>query len=100
MKNLYHQTKQAFLFSLVFYIGSIILLVMKVSIAPILFSMSLLVSMIWVILVVREVFMSNSISSFERILIAIFVVTLNIVGGIVYFSLLRNRVISKQNIKS
>ncbi|MBD1429128.1 MULTISPECIES: hypothetical protein [Sphingobacterium] len=93
MKNWYAQTKQAFFFSLMFYIGSTILLVLKVSIAPILFSFSLAVSMIWVLLVLREIMLSPRISNQERLLLILFIILLNIFAGIVYFYLLRKRVI-------
>lgn len=93
MRNLYQQTTQAFYFSLVFYIGALILMLFKVSIAPILFSFSLLISMIWVLLVLREIMMSSKISSVERLLLAIFIILLNILAGLVYFYGLRKRVV-------
>ena len=95
MKNWYTQTSQAFYFSLMFYIGATVLLLLKVSIAPILFSFSLAVSMIWVFLVLREIMLSNRISNQERILLALFVIMLNIFAGIVYFYMLRKRVIGE-----
>jgi len=99
MKNLYHQTTQAFYFSLSFYVMSIIMMLMKVSIAPILFSMALLVSMIWVFLVIREVLLSVKVSNLERMLLIIFVILLNIIAGIIYFFLLRDKVVAPQKIK-
>lgn len=97
MRNWYSQTRQAFYFSLMFYIGATILFILKVSIAPILFSFSLLVSMIWVVLVLREVMLSTRITNFERLALALFVILLNIFAGIIYFFLLRKRVIGDQN---
>ena len=99
MRDLSYQTKQAFLFSLVFYFGTLVLFLLKVSIAPILFSMGLLVSMIWVILVLREVMTSTRISNIERICIALFVIIGNIIAGLVYFALIRSRVIGQQHTK-
>lgn len=95
MKNLYHQTTQAFYFSLSFYIPSIIMMLMQVSIAPILFSMALLVSMIWVFLVIREVLLSVKVSQVERMLLILFVIILNIIAGILYFFVLRDKVVER-----
>ncbi|MFZ4863421.1 hypothetical protein ACL9RF_14680 [Sphingobacterium sp. Mn56C] len=97
MKNLFYQTKQAFYFSLAFYSIAFIFMVLQVSIAPILFSISLLVSLIWVFLVLRELMLSRFISNSERLLVVLFIILFNIVAGIVYFYFLRERVIGKQN---
>ncbi|MVZ65826.1 hypothetical protein GQF61_08140 [Sphingobacterium sp. DK4209] len=99
MNKVIQQTKQAFLFSLAFYILSLILLLFKVGFAPILLSIAMLVSLIWVVLVLREIMLSTSINNTERMMIALFVIVLNIVGGIVYFSFLRNSIIEKPVIK-
>ncbi len=96
MKGLYYQTKQAFFFSLVFYIVSTVLMLFKVGFAPILFSVSLVLSMIWVFLVIREIMLSTTISNFERLSLVLFVIITNIVGGSVYFFLLRERVVGKK----
>ena len=93
MRNWYAQTKQAFHFSLMFYIGATILLLLKVSIAPMLFSFSLVVSMIWVLLVLREIMISSRITNQERLLLILFIILLNIFAGIVYFYLLRKKVV-------
>lgn len=96
MRNFYHETKQAFYLSLVFYIVSILLFVFQVSIGPILISVSLLVSMIWVVLVLREIILSSRINNSERLLLLLFVIFFNILAGMVYFFLVRDRVIGKQ----
>ncbi|WP_159637172.1 hypothetical protein [Sphingobacterium composti Ten et al. 2007 non Yoo et al. 2007] len=97
MKNWHTQTLQAFYFSLMFYIGATILLLLKASIAPILFSFSLLVSMIWVFLVLREILLSTRITNLERLILVFFIILLNIFSGIVYFLLLRKKVIGDLN---
>lgn len=99
MKNLFYQTKQAFYFSLVFYILGIISFVLNVPFAPVLVSVSLLVSLIWVFLVLREIMLSTRINNTERILLAFFIIIFNILAGIVYFFLIRERVIGKQNVE-
>jgi len=97
MKNLYHQTKQAFFFSLAFYIFTALLFLLKVGLAPILFSVSLLLSLIWVFLVLREIMFSVSIGNGEKLILALFIIITNIVGGVTYFFLLREKVIGKKN---
>lgn len=96
MRNFYHETKQAFYLSLVFYIVSILLFLFQISIGPILISVSLLVSMIWVVLVLREIILSSRINNSERLLLLLFVIFFNILAGMVYFFLVRDRVIGKQ----
>lgn len=98
MRNFYHETKQAFYLSLVFYIVSILLFLFQISIGPILISVSLLVSMIWVVLVLREIILSSRINNSERLLLLLFVIFFNILAGMVYFFLVRDRVIGKQTI--
>lgn len=97
MKDLYQQTKQAFLFSLTFYSLAVLLMLCKVSFAPILFSVALLVSLIWVFLVLREIMFSTLISNVERILLSLFIIMTNIFGGIIYFYGLRKRVTINSN---
>lgn len=97
MKNLYHETKQAFYLSAVFYILSVVLFAFKVSIGPVLVSVSLLVSLIWVVLVLREIILSPRIDNGERLLLLLFVIFFNILAGMVYFFMLRDRVVGKQN---
>ncbi|MFD2553175.1 hypothetical protein [Sphingobacterium tabacisoli] len=99
MKNLYHQTKQAFYFSLVFYVLAIGTVLLKIPFAVVLVSISLLISMIWVLLVLREIMLSINIGTSERVLLALFVILTNILGGIVYFAFIRERVIGKENKK-
>lgn len=96
MKNLEHQTKQAFLFSLAFYCISIISKFFYFEIFPILFSISLLLSLIWIVLVLREIFFSGRISNTERMLLALFIIFFNIVAGLFYFFKLREKVIGKK----
>ncbi|SKB71604.1 hypothetical protein SAMN05660841_02006 [Sphingobacterium nematocida] len=99
MKNLFHQTKQAFYFSLAFYLLTIAMMVLKVPFSLVLFSVSLLISMIWVMLVLREVMLSTRVNNVERVVLILFVILTNILGGIVYFVFVRERVIGKENIK-
>lgn len=99
MNKVFHQTKQAFLFSLVFYIGSIGLFLFKVSFAPILLSISLVISMIWVIMVLLEIMRSNRVTPSERMLLSVFIIACNILAGNVYFYFLRERVIDYREIK-
>lgn len=92
MKNLFHQTKQAFLFSLAFYFVGTMLLLLQISFAPIVISVSLLLSLIWVALVLLEIMRSPYISNIERLLLAAFIILLNIVAGIAYFYFIRTGV--------
>lgn len=92
MNALYHQTKQAFFFSLAFYLVSVAMMLLKLPFAPIVVSIAMLVSLIWVILVAREILLSPYISSIERVLLLFFVIAFNIFGGLAYFYLLRERV--------
>lgn len=85
MKNLEHQTKQAFLFSLAFYIVALFARLLNLGIFPILGSLSILLSLLWVILVLREIMLSRTISNSERMLMALVIVLLNIIGGAFYF---------------
>ncbi|MBE8721421.1 hypothetical protein C4F40_11885 [Sphingobacterium sp. Ka21] len=99
LMNLFHQTKQAFLFSLVFYIIGILLLILKVSFAPFIVSISLLISLIWVFLVLREIMLSPYIDASERFMLILFIIFLNIIGGIAYFYFLRERIIRQKGVK-
>ncbi|WP_294185609.1 hypothetical protein [uncultured Sphingobacterium sp.] len=85
MKNLEHQTKQAFLFSLAFYIVAMLARIFNLGVFPMLGSLSILLSLIWVILVLREIMLSRTISNTERMVMALTIVLLNIVGGAFYF---------------
>ncbi|UIR55711.1 hypothetical protein LZQ00_15755 [Sphingobacterium sp. SRCM116780] len=96
MKNLEHQTKQAFLFSLAFYCIALATKLFHLEIFPILFSISLLLSLIWVVLSLREIIFSGRISNTERMLMAVFIIFFNIIAGIVYFFFLREKVIGKK----
>ncbi|MDM1296035.1 PLDc N-terminal domain-containing protein [Sphingobacterium sp. N143] len=93
MKNLEHQTKQAFLFSLAFYIVAILARFFNLGIFPILGSLSILLSLLWVILALREIMLSRTIANGERILMALAIVLFNIIGGIFYFFVWRQRVL-------
>ncbi|VTP86152.1 Uncharacterised protein [Sphingobacterium daejeonense] len=99
MNKLFHQTKQAFLFSLAFYVLSLILFVLKVGFAPILLSISTLLSLIWVILVLLEIMRSTRISNGERLILVLFIIMGNILAGIVYFYFIRERVTGFKVIK-
>jgi len=83
------------MFSLVFYALSFLLLLFKVGMAPIMFSISMLLSLVWVVLVLMEIMKSGRISNSERLLLALFI----IIAGIVYFYLLRERVTGIKIIK-
>lgn len=96
MRNLYHETKQAFYLSLVFYVVSSIAFALHLSIGPVLVSVSLLVSLIWVVLVLREIILSPRIDNGERFLLLLFVIIFNILAGMIYFFMVRDRVIGKQ----
>ncbi|WP_367210649.1 hypothetical protein [Sphingobacterium sp. R2] len=85
MKNLEQQTKQAFLFSLAFYIVAMLARIFNLGVFPMLGSLSILLSLIWVILVLREIMLSRTISNTERMVMALTIVLLNIVGGAFYF---------------
>lgn len=92
MQKMYRQTKQAFLFSLIFYSLSLILMLFQLPIAPVMMSVSLLVSMIWVVLVMLEIMRSPYIDNVERMGLALFIIMLNILAGIIYFTLIRRKV--------
>jgi len=95
MNKILHQTKQAFLFSLAFYILSILLFVFQAWFAPVLLSISILLSLVWTILVLLEIMRSKLINNSQRLLLVIGIIFLNILGGIVYFYFLRNKVIGE-----
>ncbi|MEJ5088438.1 hypothetical protein GEO21_00175 [Sphingobacterium faecium] len=95
MKNYEHQTKQAFLFSLAFYGISLGSKFFHFEIFPILFSISLLLSLIWVVLALREIIFSGRISNTERMLMALFIIFFNIIAGVFYFFKFRKKVIGK-----
>lgn len=99
MKRIIHQTKQAFLFSLAFYFMSLALMVLGMSFGPILFSVSLLLSLIWVILVVKEVLQSPFVDQTEKTILTIFIILLNILAGIAYFYFLRDKVLGIKRTK-
>lgn len=99
MKRIIHQTKQAFLFSLAFYLMSMSLMVFGVAFAPVLFSVSLLLSLIWVILVIKEILQSPFIDQTEKLLLTVFIIFLNILAGIAYFYFLRDKVLGIKRTK-
>ena len=93
MKNMEHQTKQAFLFSLAFYIVALFSRLFNLGIFPILGSLSILLSLIWVVMALLEVMRSGTISNVERLWMALAIVLFNVVGGILYFFVWRPRVL-------
>ena len=97
MKNLYRQTKQAFFFSLVFYVVALVSMLLKIGVGPVLFSVALLLSLIWVFLVLREIMLSTTLGNGERLFLVIFIFLTNIIGGAVYFFFLRDRVSPTRN---
>ncbi|SMG47382.1 hypothetical protein [Sphingobacterium psychroaquaticum] len=96
MKDLVHQTRQAFYFSLGFYILAIVLKVLYFSLADVLISIALLLSLLWVVLVLREIMMSTQLSTTERMLLCIFIVFGNVLAGVAYFFFIRERVLGKK----
>lgn len=99
MKKIFHQTRQAFLFSLAFYLMSMALMIFDVPFAPVLFSISLLLSLIWVILVIKEILQSPFVDEREKIILTLFIIFLNILAGIAYFYFLRDKVLGLKRIK-
>lgn len=97
MKDLTHQTRQAFFFSLGFYIFAVLFKILKVGFADMLISIALLISLIWVVLVFREVMLSTRLTNLERILLIVFIIFGNIIAGAIYFFLIRNKVIELVN---
>lgn len=95
MKDLVHQTRQAFYFSLGFYILAIVLKVLYFSLADVLISIALLLSLLWVVLVLREIMMSTQLSTTERMLLCVFIVFGNVLAGVAYF-FIRERVLGKK----
>lgn len=93
MRNLKHQTKQAFYFSLGFYLLAIGLKVFQFSFADVLVSIALLLSLVWTVLVLREIMLSTKLSTGERMLLIIFIIFGNIIAGIAYFFFMREKVI-------
>jgi len=96
MMSLEHQTKQAFLFSLAFYCVALLSKILGLGIFPILVSISLLLSLIWVVLVLREIMISARISNIERLWMLLMIIFFNVLGGLFYFYLLRDKVIRKK----
>ena|SRR5690606_40499237 len=97
MNKIFHQTKQAFFFSLAFYILSLLLFVFQAWFAPAILSTSILLSLVWTIMVLLEIMRSQLIDDKKRILLVIFIILLNILAGIVYFYFLRDQVIGEKN---
>lgn len=95
MKDLEHQTKQAFYFSVGFYLLALLLWWMEFSLAFLLISIALLLSLIWVFLVLREIMLSTRLNNIERLLLIIFIIFGNILAGIAYFFFMREKVIQK-----
>lgn len=89
------QTKQAFYFSLGFYLLALLLKVLSFPFADVLVSIALFLSLVWLFLVLREIILSGRLTTIERILLLVFVVFGNIVAGIVYFFFLRERVLGE-----
>lgn len=93
MKNLIHQTKQAFYFSLGFYVLALLLWWLQFSFAYVLISIALLLSLTWIILVLREIMLSTKLTTIERLLLIIFIIFGNIIAGVAYFFFIREKVI-------
>lgn len=97
MQNFVQQTKQAFFFSLGFYMLAIVLKLLDFLYADILISIALLVSLLWVVLTLREIMLSVSLSTTERFMLIIFIIFGNILAGLVYFFFIRKRVLGGQD---
>lgn len=93
MKHLVQQTRQAFYFSLGFYILAILLRLFQFGMASVLISVALLLSLVWVVLVLREIMLSRTLSNTERLLLLLFIIFGNIFAGIIYFFFLREKVL-------
>lgn len=74
-------------------------MVLSVPFAPVMFSVSLLLSLVWVILVIKEVLQSPYIDQAEKAMLTIFIILLNILAGMVYFYFLRDKVLGIKRIK-
>ncbi|WDF68738.1 hypothetical protein PQ465_20890 [Sphingobacterium oryzagri] len=96
MRNLSQQTKQAFFFSLGFYILALMLKLFDFYWANVFISIGLLLSLVWTVLVLRELMLSTKVSNGERLLLIIFIIFGNIVAGLIYFFLIRDRVLATQ----
>lgn len=95
MKNIVHQTQQAFYFSLGFYTLALLCWMLHVSFASILISVALLLSLIWTLLVLREIMLSARLTNTERLLLLLFVIFGNIIAGLVYFFFLREKIVDQ-----
>lgn len=95
MKDLQQQTKQAFYFSLGFYVLAFVSKLIGFWLADILVSVALFLSLIWVLLVLREIMMSPRISNLTRMLWLLFIIFGNVLAGAVYFFFMREKVIGK-----
>lgn len=93
MKNLTHQTKQAFYFSFGFYVFAVLFKILNIAFADILISIALLLSLIWVVLVLRELMLSTRLTNLERMMLIVFIIFGNVIAGIAYFFLIRQKVI-------
>ncbi|WP_437919377.1 hypothetical protein [Sphingobacterium sp. LRF_L2] len=94
MRNLAQQTKQAFYFSLGFYLLAIVSKLLQFYLADVLISVGLLLSLVWIVLVLREVMLSVKLSNGERLLLIIFIIFGNILAGVVYFFFIREKVLA------
>ncbi|MEJ5054280.1 hypothetical protein [Sphingobacterium sp. MYb382] len=99
MKNLVRETQQAFYFSLGFYGLALLWTLLKLPFAAVLLSIALLVSLIWVVLVLRELMLSTKLNDGKRMLFLIFIIFGNVFAGVVYFFFLREQVIGQKLIK-
>lgn len=93
MRNLAPQTKQAFYFNLGFYGLAILAKVLHLPFANIVISIGLLLSLVWTVLVLRELMLSTKLSNTERLVLIIFIIFGNIIAGIVYFFFIREKVV-------
>lgn len=57
--------------------------------------MALLLSLVWILLVLREIMLSVKLTNTERIFLIIFIIFGNIIAGMAYFFFMREKVIGK-----
>ncbi len=95
MRNLVQQTRQAFYFSLGFYMLAVVCKLMYFWFADVLVSIALFLSLIWILLVLRELMQSTRISNLQRMFWLLFIIFGNVLAGAVYFFYMREKVIGK-----
>lgn len=93
------ETIQAFYFNIAFYLLSFIFIFINPALAFVGISISLMISLIWLLLVLREILLSAHIDGKQKAMYALLVIVLNVLGGAVYFYKFRDRVVGSQTTK-